>query len=123
MKKKTIRTFKEGALAALTTELESCHSLAVDPTGSGKHVAEIKRVSAVPLPRSAIIRILLKKNATQHGSSMNKVSRIKQFTGRKPDAKIDLLWVSFGEFVYAINLEKDNPASNGQVTGATHTDA
>ena len=43
--------------------------------------------------------------------SSDKVSPLEQFTGRKIDAKIDLR-ISFGDYVHAVNLKKDNQVEN-----------
>jgi hypothetical protein len=47
---KCIRTDGEGAIAALTEDLERDHGLVVEPTGSGTHVEEIERMYQMPLP-------------------------------------------------------------------------
>ena len=49
-------------------------------------------------------------------TSVDKVSPLEQFTGRRIDAKIDLR-VSFGDYVQAINPAKDNQVENSNTHG------
>jgi hypothetical protein len=49
-------------------------------------------------------------------TSSDKVSPLKQFTGRKIDAKIDLR-ISFGDYVHAVNPKKDNQVENANTHG------
>jgi hypothetical protein len=104
---KCIRTDGEGAIAALTVDLEKDHGLVVEPTASGTHVEEIERMSSQTLKKRirchfhdlpfVMSKIMLKKNAVFCARGINmvasrtsgdKVSPLKQFTGRKIDAKI-----------------------------------
>ena len=49
---------------------------------------------------------------------MDKVSPLGQFTGRKIDAKIDLI-ISFGDYFHAINPLNDNQVKNAKTRTAT----
>jgi len=49
-------------------------------------------------------------------TSGDKVSPLEQFTGRKIDAKIDLR-ISFGDYVQAINPNKDNQVESANTHG------
>ncbi len=111
---KCIRTDGEGAIAALTVDLEKDHGLFIEPTASGTHVEEIERMSQTLKKRIrcpfhdlpfVMSKIMLKKNAVFCARGINmvasrtsgdKVSPLEQFTGRKINAKIDLR-ISFGD--------------------------
>jgi hypothetical protein len=120
---KFIRTDGEGTIAALTVELENEHGLVVEPTGSGTHVEEVERMCQTLKKRVrchfhdlqfVMCRMLLRRNVifcarginmVASRTSVDKVSPLEQFTGRRIDAKIDLR-VSFGDYVQAINPTK-----------------
>ena len=131
---KFIRTDGEGAIAALTVELENEHGLVVEPTGSGTHVEEVERMCQTLKKRVrchfhdlpfVMCRMLLRRNVifcarginmVASRTSVDKVSPLEQFTGRRIDAKIDLR-VSFGDYVQAINPAKDNQVENSNTHG------
>ena len=79
---KCIRTDGEGAIAALTVDLERDRALVVEPTGSGTHVEEMERMCQTLKKRIrchfhdlpfVMCKMLLKKNAVfcarQHGAA------------------------------------------------------
>jgi len=131
---KCIRTDGEGAIAALTEDLERDHGLVVEPTGSGTHVEEIERMCQTLKKRIrchfhdlpfVVCKSLLRKNVVfcarginmvASRTSSDKVSPLEQFTGRKIDAKIDLR-ISFGDYVHAVNPKKDNQVENANTHG------
>jgi hypothetical protein len=123
---KCIRT---GAIASLAVDLERDHGLTIEATGSGTHVEEIERMCQTLKKRIrcqihdlpfVICKTLLQKNVifcarginmVASRTSLDKVSPLEQFTGRKIDAKVDLR-ISFGDYVQAINPMKDNQVEN-----------
>ena len=133
---KCIRTDGKGAIASLAVDLERDHGLTIEATGSGTHVEERKRMCQTLKKRIrcqihdlpfVICKTLLQKknvifcswgiNMVASRTSLDKVSPLEQFTGRKIDAKIDLK-ISFGNYVQAIN----NPMKDNQVENAnTHS--
>jgi hypothetical protein len=117
---KCIRTDGKGAIASLAVDLERDHGLTIEATGSGTHVEEIERMCQTLKKRIrcqihdlpfVICKTLLQKNVifcarginmVASRTSLDKVSPLEQFTGRKIDAMIDLR-ISFGDYVRAIN--------------------
>ena len=131
---KVIQTDGEKAVAAMKNELQDKYHLELEGVSAGTHVPDIerkvqtvkKRVRAHHHDLPFIMgRVLLSKcvffcvsriNMVAVASSVDKVSPMEQFTGRKLDAKLDLR-VNFGDYLQATNPYKTNQVGPAATEG------